>query len=217
MPDRLFRDRRDAGAALAGLLDRYRGRPDVMVLGLPRGGVPVAAGWGSRGGSRNLPVRRLTVAAVDGLYTCEEEYRMVDTGFATFSTTVDKTNRLLKEIEQSYGWPPERRNQSYAALRAVLHALRDRLTVDESAQFAAQLPMLVRGVYYDGWDPSRVPRKMTSDEFLRGVRQAFPYDVKGGIEQLIQTVLHSLRRHVTEGEWEDIKASLPKELTSVLA
>src|SRR5258708_654759 len=42
MPDRLFRDRRDAGAALAGLLDRYRGRPDVVVLGLPRGGVPVA-------------------------------------------------------------------------------------------------------------------------------------------------------------------------------
>ena len=42
MPDRLFRDRRDAGGALAGLLDRYRGRPDVIVLGLPRGGVPVA-------------------------------------------------------------------------------------------------------------------------------------------------------------------------------
>ena len=42
MPHRLFRDRRDAGRALAGLLDEYRGRPDVIVLGLPRGGVPVA-------------------------------------------------------------------------------------------------------------------------------------------------------------------------------
>ena len=42
MPDRLFRDRRDAGAALAWLLDRYRGHPDVIVLGLARGGVPVA-------------------------------------------------------------------------------------------------------------------------------------------------------------------------------
>src|SRR5260370_29191311 len=42
MPDRLFRDRRDAGRFLAGLLEKYRGRPDVIVLGLPRGGVPVA-------------------------------------------------------------------------------------------------------------------------------------------------------------------------------
>jgi predicted phosphoribosyltransferase len=42
MAERLFRDRRDAGRVLAGLLERYRGRDDVIVLGLPRGGVPVA-------------------------------------------------------------------------------------------------------------------------------------------------------------------------------
>jgi predicted phosphoribosyltransferase len=42
MADRVFRDRRDAGRALAGLLQRYHGRPDVVVLALPRGGVPVA-------------------------------------------------------------------------------------------------------------------------------------------------------------------------------
>src|ERR1700731_693599 len=42
MSDRVFRDRRDAGRALAGLLGHYRGRDDVVVLGLPRGGVPVA-------------------------------------------------------------------------------------------------------------------------------------------------------------------------------
>jgi putative phosphoribosyl transferase len=39
----MFRDRREAGALLGRLLERYRGRPDVEVLGLPRGGVPVAA------------------------------------------------------------------------------------------------------------------------------------------------------------------------------
>jgi len=41
MPDRLFRDRRDAGRCLACLLDGYRDRPDVVVVALPRGGVPV--------------------------------------------------------------------------------------------------------------------------------------------------------------------------------
>src|SRR5258706_928036 len=99
---------------------------------------------------------------------------MVDSGLASFSIAVDKTNRVLREIEQAYGWPPGRRNQSYAALRAVLHALRDRLTVDEGAQFSAQLPMLVRGLYYAGWDPSRVPQKMSRDEVLQRVPQEYP-------------------------------------------
>jgi uncharacterized protein (DUF2267 family) len=129
---------------------------------------------------------------------------------------VDRTNRVLKDIEEAYGWPKERRNQSYNALRAVLHTLRDRLTVDESAQFAAQLPTLVRGIYYEGWDPSRVPVKMDGDEFLGRIRQEFPYDVQGGVQPLTQTVLHALRRHVTEGEWEDVKTGMPKELASIL-
>jgi putative phosphoribosyl transferase len=38
----LFQDRTDAGQQLAARLRRYANRPDVLVLGLPRGGVPVA-------------------------------------------------------------------------------------------------------------------------------------------------------------------------------
>jgi uncharacterized protein (DUF2267 family) len=142
---------------------------------------------------------------------------MVHTGYASFTTTVDKTNRILSEIEEAHGWPKDRRNQSYAALRAVLHTLRDRLTVEECAQFAAQLPMLMRGIYYDGWDPSRVPKKMSKDEFLHRIRQDFPYDVKGGTEVVVHNVLRALRQHVSEGEWESVRASLPREFTSVLA
>ena len=133
-----------------------------------------------------------------------------------FKTTFDKTNRILHEIEQEYGWPRERRSQSYLALRAVLHALRDRLTVEEAAQLAAQLPLLVRGVYYEGWDPSRVPVKMDREEFLQRIRQEFRYDVEGGVERLIRTVLQALRSHITDGEWEDIKSSMPKDLAPAL-
>ena len=142
---------------------------------------------------------------------------MVDAGFAAFSTTVDRTNRVLKEIEQAYGWPKERRNQSYAALRAVLHALRDRLSVDEAAQLAAQFPVLIRGIYYDGWDPSRVPQRMKRDEFLGRVRREFSYDVEGGMPRLVQTVLHALRPHVAQGEWDDIRAGLPSDLAAVVS
>jgi uncharacterized protein (DUF2267 family) len=131
-------------------------------------------------------------------------------------TTVDKTNRVLKEIEETYGWPKDRRNQSYTALRVVLHALRDRLTVEEGAQFAAQLPTLIRGVYYEGWNPSRVPVKMDGAEFLARIRQEFPYDVEGDIELLTQTVLRALGQFVTAGEWDDITSSMPGELAAII-
>jgi uncharacterized protein (DUF2267 family) len=141
---------------------------------------------------------------------------MSDTGYSAFATTLDKTNRVLKEIEEAYGWPKSRRNQSYAALRAVLHAVRDRLTVEEAAQLAAQLPMLIRGLYYEGWVPARVPVKMNREEFLGRVRQDFGFDVVGGTEQLIRTVLEALRHHVTDGEWDDIRSGMPRELAGVL-
>jgi uncharacterized protein (DUF2267 family) len=141
---------------------------------------------------------------------------MAESGFSSFNTTVDKTNHVLKEIEQAYNWPKERRNQSYAALRAVLHALRDRLTVEEAAELAAQLPMLIRGIYYEGWRPSHVPVKMRREEFFARIRREFPFEVEGSDERLAQTVLKSLRLHITDGEWEDIKSNMPKDLAAAL-
>jgi uncharacterized protein (DUF2267 family) len=142
---------------------------------------------------------------------------MVETGYRSFDTTVDKTNQVLRDIEEAYGWPKERRNQSVAALRTVLHALRDRLTVEESAQLAAQLPMLIRGIYFEGWDPSRVPVKAGREEFLRRIREEFRYDVQGGVESVVHTVIGALRRYVTDDEWDDIRASMPKDLAPILS
>jgi uncharacterized protein (DUF2267 family) len=142
---------------------------------------------------------------------------MTQTGYSSFDTTLHKTNRILRQIEESCGWPKERRNQSYNAMRAVLHAMRDRLTVDETAHFAAQLPMLVKGVYYDGWDPSRVPKKMHRDDFLKQIRNEMPpYEVQGGIENLVTSVVQALRLYVTDGEWQDVKAEMPRDLAGML-
>lgn len=135
---------------------------------------------------------------------------------STFETSIEKTNLILKDIEQAYGWTKAERNQSYAALRTVLHLLRDRLPIDESAQFAAQLPVLLRGVYYEGWVPSAVPIKLNREDFLFEVRRGFPYDVEGGIENLVRVVLDALQRHVTEGEWEDVRSSMPKTMRGMM-
>lgn len=54
----------------------------------------------------------------------------------------------------------------YRATRAWLHAVRDRLPVVEVAHLGAQLPELLRGVYYDGWTPSATPKHIHVDEFI---------------------------------------------------
>lgn len=76
--------------------------------------------------------------------------------------------------------------------------------------------MLVRGIYYEGWDPSRVPVQMHREQFLERVRREFPYEVQGGIEPLVHSALLALGHHVSEGEWEDIRASVPGDLAPVL-
>lgn len=131
---------------------------------------------------------------------------------STFETSIEKTNLILKEIEQAYGWTKDQRNQSYAALRTVLHLLRDRLPIEEAVHFAAQLPVLLRGVYYEGWNPSMVPIKLNREDFLFEMRRGFPYDVEGGTERVVQVVLDALQRHVTPGEWADVWSSMPKSL-----
>ncbi|WP_444951527.1 DUF2267 domain-containing protein [Micromonospora ureilytica] len=141
---------------------------------------------------------------------------MADSMISAFESSLDKTNLILKDIENAYGWPKDRRNQSYAALRTVLHLLRDRLPVDESVEFAQQLPVLVRGIYFDGWVPSDVPIKLNRDDFLYEVRQGFPYDAEGGAERVTQVVLDTLRRHVTQGEWQDVKDTMPKDLAMMM-
>ncbi|MBQ0902458.1 DUF2267 domain-containing protein [Micromonospora sp. U21] len=141
---------------------------------------------------------------------------MADTMISAYESSLDKTNLILKDIENAYGWPKDQRNQSYAALRTVLHLLRDRLPVNESVEFAQQLPILVRGIYFDGWNPSDVPIRLNRDDFLYEVRQGFPYDVEGGAERVTQVVLDTLRRHVTQGEWQDVKDTMPKDLARML-
>lgn len=135
---------------------------------------------------------------------------MSATGLEVFDTTIQKTNGWLKELMEILD--SDSRQEAYLVLRATLHALRDRLTIDETAQLAAQLPMLVRGFYYEGWDPSDKPLKERhQDEFLGGInRQLTPSAVEA--ETAARAVFLLLANRISEGEIEDIEHVLPKEI-----
>jgi len=139
---------------------------------------------------------------------------MASTGLDVFDHTLQNTNKLLSAIEQELGWGG-RRNQSYLALRTVLHALRDRLPVDESVNLSAQLTLLAKGIYFDGWNPDIVPVKMNRDEFVAYIASRFPYDVEGGIENLIRIVLSHVFQTIDPNEGAKIIDNLPNDIREI--
>ena len=129
-------------------------------------------------------------------------------------TTVHKTYRWIDEISEELGGIGRR--EAYRDLRAFLHTIRDRLTVDQAAELGAQLPMLIRGIYYEAWDPSRVPVKMKAEEFVDVFieRAVLPPDREPLAS--LKAAASVLRRHVTEGETEDVVSSLPIDIRRLL-
>jgi uncharacterized protein (DUF2267 family) len=136
---------------------------------------------------------------------------MSATGVDVFDTTLHKTNSWLNDLMQVLGWSD--RDKAYSALKATLHALRDRLTVEEVAQFGAQLPTLIRGFYYEGWDPTGKPLRMRhKEEFLSRIEQHFRGGDDIDLERVARAVFGVLAQRVSEGEIEDVKHVLPAEL-----
>lgn len=109
--------------------------------------------------------------------------------------------------------------QAYSYLRVVLHAVRDRLTVEEAAHFAAQMPMLVRGFYYDGWRPAAAPNKDddTVDAFLETVKRGLGnfYSPPPDISQATSAILSLLTERISEGQIRHVREQMPKEMQAL--
>src|SRR5512132_814658 len=129
-----------------------------------------------------------------------------------FEGTLQKSHMWLNEVMAELDWH-DRPHRAYLALRTVLHALRDRLTVEEAVQLGAQLPMLVRGFYYEGWTLKGKPHKERhKEEFLAHIKDAFKGDVTVNPNQVCRAVFRVLVKHTSKGEIEDVKHVLPKAL-----
>lgn len=133
---------------------------------------------------------------------------------SVFDSTLKTTNEWLHELNQTLGRDDSQ--QAYRILRAVLMALRDRLTVEEATDLGAQLPMLVRGVYYEGWNPSKNPtRERNVEAFLNHVAENLVDQVDGDPEQAARAVFQLLAGHITEGQVEHVKANLPADVQTL--
>jgi uncharacterized protein (DUF2267 family) len=103
------------------------------------------------------------------------------------------------------------------ALRAGLHALRDRLTVDEAGQLSAQLPLVVRGLFFENWDPSRTPVRIRHrDEFLALVSEKYAPRADAPADDIIASLFRVLGSHVAAGEISQIMMSLPESILGLV-
>lgn len=131
---------------------------------------------------------------------------------STFDKTTAKTYDWLADVSDALGCEDTR--SAYAALRATLHALRDHLTVDEGAQFAAQLPTLLRGVFYESWKPSHsVDRSRDHAPFLLEVeRELVDHPELTDVAEVVSSVFEVIAGRVAEGEIEQVIHQLPREV-----
>lgn len=110
---------------------------------------------------------------------------------------------------------PEREDWAFNALRAVLHAIRDRTTIEEAFHLSAQLPVLLRGYYFEGYRPSGKKIKLNAGQFLIRIRKELGASNELSPEDALSAVLKVLYEHVSIGELEDVKKSMPKDIVNL--
>lgn len=132
----------------------------------------------------------------------------------SFMPTFQKTDAWLEDLMRELG--TEQPAVAYRALRASLHALRDQLLPTEAAHLAAQLPMLIRGLYYEGWHPADKPRRERKlDDFLLLVSRELMPETDPPPRDAAQAVFRLLQQRVSEGEIRDVCQMLPEDIRSL--
>lgn len=140
---------------------------------------------------------------------------MSATGLDTFDRTIQTTHLWLHDIEEVLG--PDRQ-VAWRSLGAVLHALRDRLPLEVAVHLGAQLPLLVRGLYYDQWHLHRHPEPGRDAEAFRDEIARTLHDLRPvNPDRAAHAVFTALTRHVDPGQIAKVREALPKRLRALWA
>lgn len=135
-------------------------------------------------------------------------------GLESIDHTVQLTHAWINDLDEALGW--YNKHRTYRLLRTVLQALRDWLPVNEAADLGAQLPELLRGVYYEHWRPSTTPVwQRSKDDFMARVDRAFKNDPIIFTPEAVATAFALLANKISAGEIEDVRHALPAELRAL--
>ncbi len=133
------------------------------------------------------------------------------TGLDVFDSTVQESNLWLKDLMTSL--KTDDRHRAYRALRATLHAVRDRIGPANAVHLGAQLPMLLRGLYFEGWHMASTPTKERHKRAFLDHVGAEAGDALGAEpEAAVRTVLEVMGERIDPGEMAKLTEMFPTEL-----
>lgn len=125
--------------------------------------------------------------------------------------TVQLTHEWINEARERLGWRSSR--DALRLLRVTLTELRDRLSHEEAAQLSAQMPLLIRGMFFEGWQPDRTPtRDRDAGRFLDAIA-----DKVGNVDDWrgardVEAVFATLENRISAGELSDVRQSLGRRI-----
>lgn len=129
-------------------------------------------------------------------------------GLRQFDKAVQDANIWVDDLMDKLDWDDKPR--AFRLLRSTLHVLRDRLPMAEVIDLSAQLPTLIRGIYFEGWTPRSTPTgEKTAEEFAEKIDRAFPDGSNVDPIALAEAALEVISDHVSEGEIANVKGCLP--------
>lgn len=132
-------------------------------------------------------------------------------GLESIDHTVQLTHIWINDLDARLGWNDKHR--SYRLLRTVLQTLRDWLRAEEAAGLGAQLPELLRGVYYEHWRPATTPAKKRSKaDFIARIDNAFRADPIAATADAVSAVFTLLSDKITAGEIKQVHHALPADI-----
>ncbi|CDX25357.1 conserved hypothetical protein [Mesorhizobium plurifarium] len=121
----------------------------------------------------------------------------------------DQAQQWVNELAKDLDWNEQ---SAFRLLKAVLHTLRDWLSPQETADLSAQLPTLIRGIYFEGWNPPGPVCERKKRDFVISVRKSFGYEPEIDVDKAIAVVFRLLDRHISHGEIVQVRNSMKKSL-----
>ena len=140
----------------------------------------------------------------------------------TFEKHLQEASGFFKNLATQLGTPDDI-DHAVRVLKGVFRALRRRIIPDDSLHIVSHLPLVLKGMYVDGWTINEpLSEAQTLDEFLFDIRNNTERKANADFasdelaRKKITAVLNALKQFISNGEMRHVRDELPREIAQMV-